>query len=127
MSPRHPFSTFLERKFLEWQIEIGERKPQAEFAKLLGVSRSALTMWMNGTHLPDLESAKKLGNFLGPEIFDILNLPRPDPFLQSINSRWDRIPPDKQEKLAKDAERYAAEALKNGSENASKNRKTAPR
>lgn len=125
---RHPFSILLERKFLEWQIEIGERKSQAEFARLLGVSRSAVTMWMNGTHLPDIESAKKLATFLGPEIFDLLGLPRPDPHLQKINQIWEHIPPDKQQKLAQDAERYEAEAMKNDrSKDSSKQRKTASR
>jgi transcriptional regulator with XRE-family HTH domain len=124
---RHPFSTLLERKFLQWQIEIGERKSQAEFAQLLGVSRSALTMWMNGTHLPDRESAGKLANFLGTEIYDLLELPRPDPNLQKIKRVWENIPSDKQQKLAEIAERYETEALKNGSKNASKQRKTKPR
>jgi len=122
---RPPFSIFLERKYLEWQIEIGERKSQAEFAKLIGVSRASLTMWMNGTHLPDRASVEKLATLLGPEIYDAFNLPRPDPFLQSINSRWDRIPPDKQQKLAELAEQYEQEAIKNGSKKISKQRKTA--
>jgi transcriptional regulator with XRE-family HTH domain len=103
---RHPFSILLERKFLEWQIEIGERKSQSEFAKLMGVSRSALTMWMNGTHLPDRESAGKLAAFLGPEVYDLLDLPRPNPYLQKIKQIFEHIPPDKQQKLAEDAERY---------------------
>ncbi len=103
---RHPFSIFLERKFLEWQIEIGARKSQAEFAKLMGVSRSALTMWMNGTHLPDRESAGKLATILGPEVYDLLQFPRPNPLLQKLNQIWERIPADKQQKLAQDAERY---------------------
>ncbi len=84
---RHPFSILLERKFLEWQIEQGGRKSQAEFANLVGVSRAAFTMWLNDKHLPDRESAVKLANYLGPEILDALELPRPDPLLQSINSR----------------------------------------
>jgi transcriptional regulator with XRE-family HTH domain len=121
---RHPFSILLERKFLEWQIEQGERKSQAEFANLVGVSRAAFTMWLNGKHLPDRESAVKLANYLGPEILDALDLPRPDPLLQSINSRWSNLPADKQQKLAKDAERYEAEATKNGSKRPHKQRKT---
>lgn len=121
---RHPFSVLLERKFLEWQIAQGGRKSQAEFASLVGVSRPAFTMWLNGQHLPDRESAVKLANYLGPEILDALDLPRPDPYLQSINSRWSRIPAEKQRKLAELAEQYEKEAMKNGSKNVSKQRKT---
>ena len=122
---KHPFSIFLTRKFLEWQLEQGESKSQAEFAGLLGVKRTSLTMWMNGDHLPENENVEKIANFLGPEVYDLLGLPRPDPFLQSINSRWDRIPPDKQQKLAELAEQYEQEAIKNGSKKISKQRKTA--
>jgi transcriptional regulator with XRE-family HTH domain len=121
--PRHPFSILLERKYLEWQIEIGERKPQAEFARLMGVSRASLTMWMNGTHLPDMESAKKIASFLGPEIFDVLGLPHQDPNLQAITNRWDRIPPELQQKLAEDAASYELKNNAQNTEELSKRRK----
>jgi len=124
---RHPFGSFLERKYLEWQIEIGERKSQAEFAKLMGVSRASITNWMNGENVPDLESAKKIASLLGNEVFDVLGIPRQNPYLQKITQIWERIPADKQQKLAEEAERYEVEALKSGSKNASKQRKTKPR
>ena len=104
--PRHPFSIMLERKYLEWQIEIGERKSQAAFATLIGVSRASLTMWMNGVHLPERESVEKLAALLGPEIYDALNLTRPNPYLQKINQIFERLSPEHQQKLAEDAERY---------------------
>lgn len=121
---KHPFSIFLTRKFLEWQLEQGESKSQAEFAGLLGVKRTSLTMWMNGDHLPENENVEKLANVLGPEVYDLLGLPRPDPLLKSINSRWERIPPEKQQKLAELAEQYENEALKNGPKKSSKQRTT---
>ena len=123
---RPPFSLFLERKYLEWQIKIGERKSQAEFAKLIGVSRASLTMWMNGIHLPEHESVEKLATFLGPEIYDALDLPRPNPYLQKINQVFERLSPEHQQKLSEDAARYETEALKNGSTKISKQRKTTP-
>jgi transcriptional regulator with XRE-family HTH domain len=123
---RHPFSIYLERRFLEWQIEIGQRKSQAEFAKLLGVSRAAVTMWMNGTHLPDLESAKKIASVLGPEIFEMLGHPTPNPFLQKISQIFERLSPEQQQKLAEDAERYGTNNATK-SQRASKERKTQPR
>jgi transcriptional regulator with XRE-family HTH domain len=106
---RHPFSIFLERKYLEWQIEVGERRSQAEFAKLIGVSRATLTMWMNGTHLPDRENAGKLATFFGPELYDMLGLPRSNPYLQKINQVFERLSPEHQRKLSEDAERYEVE------------------
>jgi transcriptional regulator with XRE-family HTH domain len=107
MAHRHPFGAFLERKYLEWQIEIGERKSQADFARLMGVSRASLTMWMNGTHQPDLESAKKIASLLGPEVFDMLGIPRPNPYLEKIKQIFDNLSPEHQQRLAEDAERYS--------------------
>jgi len=125
---RHPFSTFLERKFLEWQIEIGERKSQAAFADRVGVSRPSITMWMNGTHLPDVENARKLADILGPEVYDLLEMPRPNPYLQKINQVFERLSPEHQQKLSEDAARYETEALKNERpKKPSKERKTQPR
>lgn len=123
MMPRHPFSQFLERKYLEWQLEIG-RKSQAEFANLLGVKRSSVTMWMNGTHVPDMESAKKLSVVLGPEVFDILGLPHPNPYLQKINQVFERLSPEHQQKLAEMAEHYEANNNEANTKTAPKRRKT---
>ncbi len=124
--PRHAFSVLLERKYLEWQIEKGQRISQAEFARLMGVSRASLTMWMNGTHLPDLESAKKIANVLGPEIFEALGIPKPNPYLQKINQIFERLSPEHQQKLAEDAERYEVNNEAD-TKRASKERKTRPR
>jgi transcriptional regulator with XRE-family HTH domain len=96
----------LERKFLEWQIEMGERKSQADFAELIGVSRASLTMWMNGNHLPEIDNVHKLANVLGVEVYDALDLPRPNPYLHKINQIFDRLSPEHQQRLAEDAERY---------------------
>jgi len=115
MTDRPPFSVLLERKFLEWQLDLGERKSQAEFARLIGVSRASLTMWMNGSHLPDMESAKKIASVLGPEIFDALGLPQQNPYLQKINQIFERLSPEYQRKLAEDAERYETKHGKDSS------------
>jgi hypothetical protein len=75
---------------------------------------------MNGTHLPDLESAKKIASMLGPEVFEVLGLPRPNPYLQKINQIFERLSPEQQQKLAEDAERYEANHISK----TSKQRKT---
>ncbi|MBI5964898.1 MAG: helix-turn-helix transcriptional regulator [Chloroflexi bacterium] len=106
---RHQFSIFLERKFLEWQIEIGHRKSQAEFAKLIGVSRAAITMWLNGDHLPDRENAGKLAAYLGPEIYDMLGMPRPDPDLERLNKIWQHLPDKMRQAILKQGEKFVAE------------------
>lgn len=106
--PRTQFSTFLEKKFLEWQIKQGKRTTLREFSQHLGVSRAAISLWLNGDRVPDPGNIQKLAEVLGYEIYDALNLPRPNPFLQKINQIFERLSPEHQQKLAEDAERYEA-------------------
>jgi transcriptional regulator with XRE-family HTH domain len=115
----HPFSALLERKYLEWQLQVG-RRSQQEFADYLGVKRPSLTMWMNGDHLPDGKNIDKVAKVLGPEVYDAFGLPRPDPNLMAITNRWDRIPPALQQKLAEDAARYE---VSNDAQNTAKSSK----
>jgi transcriptional regulator with XRE-family HTH domain len=125
--PRHPFGSFLERKYLQWQIDIGERKSQAEFARLMGVSRASVTNWMNGENLPDVESAKKIATVLGNEVFDVLGFPTPNPYLQKINQVFERLSAEHQQKLAEMAERYVVSNNEENAKRAPKERKTSPR
>jgi transcriptional regulator with XRE-family HTH domain len=111
--------TILEKALAEWRKRQTLRKGKisvAEFADFLNYSRSLVGFWLNGDRSVS-ESAlisilPKLADLLGLEVYDELNIPRPDPYLQSINSSWERIPPDKQLQLAEDAKRYEAEASK---------------
>ena len=123
----HPFTTLLERKFLEWQLETGGRKSQAEFAQYIGVKRGTLTMWLNGDHFPERDNVNKLAKVLGDEVYDAMNLPRPNPYLQTINKVFERLSPEQQQKLAEMAERYEVKSNDTNSQRASKERKTRPR
>lgn len=125
--PRHPFTVLLERKFLEWQLQSGGRKSQAEFATHLGVKRTSLTMWMNGDHLPERANVDQLAKVLGIEVYDALDLPRPNPYLQKINQIFEKLSPEHQQKLAEMAERYETNNTEHKAQRASKDRKTSPR
>jgi len=81
-----PLGEWLERQFLKWQNERGERQTLDTFAQYIGVTRSALNKWMNGNRTPDADYADQIADKLGPEIYDLLGLPRPDPRLQAIIS-----------------------------------------
>lgn len=71
-------SNWLFNEFLEWQKKEGSRKPQARFAKYLGVKPSTFSMWITGKQDPDPYNADKIAAKLGPEIYDLLGLARPD-------------------------------------------------
>jgi len=105
------FPEYLERKYLEWQNSLGKRKTVEEFAAWLGVSRPLMTMWLNGKRRPGTENLKLLSAVFGNEVYDILGIERPNPYLQKINQLFERISPEHQQKLAEDAERYETNNL----------------
>lgn len=103
------FRQFLELKFLEWQQESGGRKTVLEFAKHLGVSQQSVSNWWNGDRVPEGANVQKLAKRLGLEVYDVLNLPRPDADLHYLTREWDNLPPDVRRALREQAEKYATQ------------------
>ena len=100
------FSEWMTKQFVHWQAEQGTRKTLEEFAAYVGVSRPLINMWMNGNQKPGAENIKLMGELFGSEIYDVLELPRPNPHLQKINRLWEFLPEEIQIKLAKETEKY---------------------
>ncbi len=101
------FSEWMTRKFLDWQAEQGKRKTIEDFAAYIGVSRPLLNQWMNGDiPRPGRENISRLAEIFGLEIYDVLEIPRPNIYLQRLSKIWDRIPPEKQQQLAEEGEAY---------------------
>jgi transcriptional regulator with XRE-family HTH domain len=99
------FSDYLLAKIQEYEKQVGRRTSLDEFAQYIGVSRPLVSYWLKGTK-PSLENVQLLAKKFGPEVYDVLSLPRPNPYLQKINQLFDRLSPEHQQKLAEDAERY---------------------
>jgi transcriptional regulator with XRE-family HTH domain len=114
---------YLTKKFLDWQASIGERKTLEDFADYLDVNRSLLSYWMNGKRIPNEENCEKIAKKLGNEIYDVLDLPRPNPYLQKLNRIWEFIPEDIQKKFSEEAERYEAQNVTERVQRVSKPRK----
>lgn len=115
------FRQFLEMKFLEWQQESGGRKTVLEFAKYLGVSQQTVSNWWNNTRVPEGANVQKLARVLGLEVYDVLNLPRPDEHLHYVQKLWDHLSPEERRTLREQAEKYAT---KNESRRVSKKPRT---
>lgn len=105
IEPVSSFSDFLLAKLQEYEKRMGKRVSLDEFASQLGVSRPLVSYWLKGTK-PSLENVKILAETFGAEIYDVLDLPRPNPYLQKITQLFERISPEHQRKLVEDAERY---------------------
>jgi len=102
------FPEWINKKFVLWQAERGERKTIQEFAAFLGISRPLLNMWMNANRKPGTENIKILEEIFGLEVYDALGLPRPNPYLQRVNRLWEFLPEAIQKKIAEEAEKYEA-------------------
>jgi transcriptional regulator with XRE-family HTH domain len=119
-----PFPELLEQKFLEWQMEKGERKTLYEFANYLGVSHGTISFWINGVKKPSDSNIEKLAELFGNEIYDALDLPRPNPYLQKLNRLWQFIPEEIQKKFSDEADKYETQNTIDRVPKTSKRRKT---
>lgn len=100
------FPELLEQKFLEWQVKNGERKNLYQFASYVGVSHGTMSFWINGIKKPSGDNVERLAELFGNEIYDSLELPRPNPYLQKLNRLWEFIPEEIQRRFSEEAEKY---------------------
>jgi transcriptional regulator with XRE-family HTH domain len=103
------FRQWLELKFLEWQRNQGGRKTVLQFADYLGVSQQTVSSWWNSPKIPQGDNIRKLADKLGLEVYDVLGLERPDPFLHYLIKQWEKLPEEAQDALLEIAESYADE------------------
>jgi len=103
------FPTFLENQFLVWQQKSGKRRSLEEFAAYLGISQPLLSLWLNGRRKPGSGNIEMLAQVFGPEVYDALDLPRPDPDLQTLSRLWPRLTEETRHAIREKAERYVTE------------------
>jgi transcriptional regulator with XRE-family HTH domain len=81
------FQKWLKGKFLNWQIELNDSKTQSQFASYLGVPPTSLSNWMTTGSKPRAEYIALLSSKLGPEIYEVLGMTRPnnpgDPWVEA--------------------------------------------
>lgn len=102
----HSFPEFLTKKYLDWQATIGERKTLDEFAIYLGISRPLLSMWLNGTRRPGIKNIELLAELFGVDVYDALDLPRPDPFVAYVQGTSERLKDNQKKKIAEQIAKY---------------------
>lgn len=107
------FPQYLEKKYLEWQQVVGERKTVREFAEYIGVSASSITMWWKGKRTPEGDNIQKLAEKLGIEVYDILEIPRPNENLYYLIKEWDNYSTEHQKAIRE----FAANKRYNTEEN----------
>jgi transcriptional regulator with XRE-family HTH domain len=105
---RSEFAALMEKKYLEWQLAQGERKSIEAFAEHLNIKKTTLVQWMNDQRKPGPENVERLAEALGIEVYDALNLPRPDERLLQIKKVWEDLSEEEQVAFAAEIERTAA-------------------
>ena len=96
---------WLEMKYIAWLGQEKEIKTQREFAEYLGVDPVRLNHYLNGRRkLSDPDTIDTFAQKLGPEIYDVLGLARPDPQLQQLTSRWHLLDQNTKDRILKIAE-----------------------
>lgn len=106
---RSKVATLIERKYLEWQVTQGERKSIEAFAEYLDVKKTTLVQWMNDQRKPGPENVERLASTLGIEVYDTLDLPRPDERLLRIKKAWENLSEEEKSALAVQIEQLAAD------------------
>jgi len=107
------FKDWFFDKFSEWEkAQPGRRSTYTAFADYLShnsygleIKQQYVSNWSKGTE-PSEKYVPVLAELLGKEIYEILGIALPNPYLQKINQLFDRLTPEHQRQLAEDAERY---------------------
>ena len=91
---------WLNQKFVEWEKAQGGKQSYYAFARYLEVSQSGLSQWMMGSAAPGGDDLLNLAKKLGPEIYEILGLPRPNVEAQRMTVSFANLPADIRQNLS---------------------------
>ena len=80
---------WLDKKFLEWQNQMGEPMRQKQFAAYIGVKPSTYSSWVNDGVPPTGENLYKLADKLGYEIYEIVGETPPSPSVRALRRAQD--------------------------------------
>lgn len=90
---------WLNTKFAEWERAQGRKQSYYAFARYLEVSQSGLQQWMVGGATPGGDDLLNIAGKLGPEVYDVLGLPRPNAEAQRVTVSFASLPPDMRQRL----------------------------
>lgn len=88
MEKKIEFSDWLVNKYIDWQKANGKRKTVKDFSNWIGVSPGLMSHWMKGIRRPSTKMAPLIAERCGPEVYDALDLARPDPEINLVMQNW---------------------------------------
>jgi hypothetical protein len=90
---------WLTQKFNDWEKTQGRSQSYYAFARYLEINQSVLSQWMTGSSIPGGEDLLSVASKLGPEIYEVLGMPRPNAEAQKMNVSLIGLPPDIRQRL----------------------------
>ena len=115
--------TILDQAFAEWRKRETLKRGKtsiSKFADYLGYSQQAVSFWLNRDRKISedavLEMLPKLSELLGEEVYDELEVPRPDKLYEYVTSNWNDAPVEEKKRIAKIIEKYSKKPIPNGTE-----------
>lgn len=120
VSNKKTIASFLNKKFLEWQVETGERKTVGQFAELFGASQPIMSLWMNSGNdrVPGNEYRKRIIRQYGTEAAKAFG---EDPDLHFLQENWEDLTPEARRAVREQVEKFKSQ---NESKRVSKKRRT---
>lgn len=113
----------LEKALAEWRKQETlkrEKTSISRFADYLGYSQQAVGFWLNRDRNISEDTLisilPKLVNLLGEEIYEELEIPKPDKLYEYVKENWEETPNEERKKIAKIIEKYTKKPLPNEQE-----------
>lgn len=128
-----PFKDYLFDRFSEWEkTQPNRRSSISAYARWLSENKLNLVLkqqlvddWIKGRYKPkDQRHLLVLEEKIGDEIYEVLEIEKPNPYLIEINQMFPNLSHEHQRKLAEDARQYFTKNHDENTSTASKRRKT---
>ena len=93
------FTQWLEKQYIAWLHETGERRTQRQFATWLGITPALLSHYLRGSRRPMGEFLDAVAERLGDEAYDMAEVERPDPLLRKMKGKLGKLSLAQREKI----------------------------
>ncbi len=99
------FYEWITKKYIQWRGDaVGRDRTVKDFADWIGVSNQLMSYWMrkDGIIPRHQKTINKLVSKYGPEVYDVLGIPRPLEFillLEDFKPTYDTLSPERQEQF----------------------------
>ncbi|MEL7591827.1 MAG: hypothetical protein AAGU17_11115, partial [Anaerolineaceae bacterium] len=85
------FPAWFNRAYKQWSRSQAGEEDFIAFCDLLGYPPSKVLSWLHGEYLPEGPEVLSIAGILGIKVYQVLNLPTPDPELLKIYGSFSHL------------------------------------